>query len=245
MKLYYISAILSVAIISGCGNGIKYEETTQKFSPTSPTKDNTDDIALTFQSIHNDQVIQEVSQTGEGKIIKKQEVQFGEVTIIAKPNDNENLYGVYQTKGILYDLGVVGGQHSPLDDELLSIKELTLFNQSILRINGVFGANASVQNYYVIGNGKVAPFLLVDTGHAVEVDLDGDGMIEIVSTHGTPSSAYIYKWSDGKFAVANVNDVLGATSVYLNDNKQFEAFFETNNTNTLFEYESGVMRTLR
>jgi len=53
-----------------------------------------------------------------------------------------------------YELGVVGGLHPQGNDELLSITELVLYNKSLIRINGVFGANAPVQNYFEIAEGK-------------------------------------------------------------------------------------------
>lgn len=168
----------------------------------------------------------------------------GKIIIFSKRDDNEHIYGAYKTKNTFYELGVVGGLSSQMDDELLSIKELLLFNKSLIRIKGVFGANAPVQNYLSMEDGKIIPFLRVETGHATEIDLDGDGTVEIVSSHGTPNQSYIYKWSDGKFTVTNVNEALGATSVNLNDEKQFEAFFNKNDTNNLYEYNSGVLKLL-
>lgn len=166
----------------------------------------------------------------------------GEIIIFSKQDDNEFIYGAYETKDTLYELGVVGGLSSQLDDELLSIKEIKLFNKSLIRIKGVFGANAPVQNYFSIEDGKAVPFLRVETGHATEVDLDDDGTEEIISSHGTPISTYIYKWEDGEFSISNVNEALGATSVYLNEEKQFEAFFNNTNTIKLFEYNYGVLK---
>jgi hypothetical protein len=214
------------------------------FSKDAPIGAN-ENITFTFQSVNNEQKIKEVSQIEDKEIVKEQEVLAGKIIIFSKRDDNEHIFGAYRTKDTLYELGIVGGLSSQMDDELLSIKELKLFNKSLIRIKGVFGANAPVQNYFSMEDGKIVPFLRVETGHATEVDLDGDGTVEIVSSHGTPIQTYIYKRSDGKFTVVNVNEALGATSVYLNDEKKFEAFFNKTDTNNLFEYNSGGLNLFK
>jgi hypothetical protein len=201
---------------------------------------------LSFQLVNPEQQIQLITSIENANIIKEQSVTGGAIIIYSKNDDNEFIFGAYQTnEGTLYDLGAVGGMSPQLDDELLSIKELSLFNKSLVRIKGVFGANAPIQNYYSIEDGRLIPFLRVDTGHAEELDLDGDGTVEIVSSHGTPIHTYIYKWADGKFSVVNVNESLNAVSVFLDEDNSFNVQLEIgSNLIKQYEYKSGILKPI-
>lgn len=171
MKKVLLSILLATVIISACAisNGDnssqdnehqpEQEEQNQESPPRDSQASQDENIILTFQSVNNEQKIQEVSQIEDAEIVKEQAVLAGEIIIFSKQDDNEFIYGAYETKDTLYELGVVGGLSSQLDDELLSIKEIKLFNKSLIRIKGVFGANAPVQNYFSIEDGKAVPFL--------------------------------------------------------------------------------------
>ncbi|MNE73298.1 hypothetical protein D3C80_1693000 [compost metagenome] len=63
----------------------------------------------------------------------------------------------------------------------------------------------------------------MDTGHTREADVDRDGSIEVVSAHGTPMAAYVYRWHDGHAEEAYLNDALQADSVVLRDDLIYEA----------------------
>ncbi|MNI89160.1 hypothetical protein D3C73_1465300 [compost metagenome] len=65
--------------------------------------------------------------------------------------------------------------------------------------------------------------LLVDNGHASEKDVDRDGSPEVVSAHGTPMTAYLYRWHNGHAEEASLNDALQADSVVFRDDFIYEA----------------------
>ncbi|WP_152970627.1 hypothetical protein [Bacillus sp. FJAT-28004] len=161
-------------------------------------------MPLAFEKVQNVQKVVKVDTIQMEQLFKEQEISGGKISIYSKSGDAEQVYGAFESEAGLYELGVVGGVHPQNNDELLSIKEMELYGKSLIRINGVFGANAPIQNYFEMADGKPNPFLLVDTGHAEEVDLDGDGIEEVVSKHGLPLLTFVYKWEDGAFKVGEV-----------------------------------------
>jgi hypothetical protein len=201
--------------------------------------------SLFFEMVKSKQHINKVLKLEKQKIIKEQPVKKGKIIIFTNENDEERLlFGAFQTEDAQYELGLVGQNSPALDDESLSVKELTLFNKSLILVSGVLGANAPLYNYFSIEeDGAIHPFLIVDTGHAIESDLDNDGIVEIVSTNGTPSVTYIYKWQDGAFYISNVNEALGAASVDFDiATKRFSAQFNIQAAqNERLEYKSGLL----
>jgi len=161
-------------------------------------------MPLAYEKVQNDQKVAKVDNIHMEQIIKKQNINVGEISIYSKSGDAEQVYGAFESEAGLYELGVVGGMHPQNNDELLSIKELELYGKPLIRIDGVFGANAPIHNYFEMKDDKPIPFLLVDTGHAEEVDVDGDTIEEVVSKHGLPLLTFVYKWEDGAFKVGEV-----------------------------------------
>lgn len=222
---------------------LNIEDTVDNGGASNTTKQKSErDVSLTFNAVTNNQAIHNISQLDNTKTVKEQSIDGGTVIIYSKQDDQENIYGAFKTKDAKYELGVVGGFSLQMDDyELLSIKELAFNGKSLLCIIGVFGANAPVQNYFSLENGEITPFLRVDTGHAVELDLDDNGTTEIVSSHGTPNQSYVYKWEKDRFYVSNINDTLNATSVYLDEESQFNVSYEDPNTIEKYKYQSGSL----
>ncbi|MGO4698034.1 hypothetical protein AB4Z50_27500 [Paenibacillus sp. 2TAB26] len=161
-------------------------------------------LAYEYEKVENAQKVAKVDHIQMEQLIKEQNINDGKISIYSKSGDAEQVYGAFESEAGLYELGAVGGMHSQNNDELLSIKELELYGKSLIRIDGVFGANAPIHNYFEMKDGKPIPFLLVDTGHAEEVDVDGDAIEEVVSKHGLPLLTFVYKWEDGAFKVGEV-----------------------------------------
>ncbi|MCI3922589.1 hypothetical protein MO973_20365 [Paenibacillus sp. TRM 82003] len=204
-----ITACLIVPV-GGCSR-----ESTQEPPPPSAAPP----AALSFSAVNNEQKVALAEPIDYDDVVLERPVWDGRVVVYARPDDPERLYADFLASGTRYELGVVGDKvpQAQGDDELLSVDTLTGFGRTLVRIKGILGANAPIQNYFIVENGAAAPFLRVDTGHAREIDLDGDGASEIVSTHGTPMRTYLYRFDDGGFAVADVNAALGADSVHLNE----------------------------
>jgi hypothetical protein len=227
-----IATVLAFMLCSGCSNAAK----DTLLEPADP-------ITLQFIPVEDVQEIHEVRQIAEEEIVREQVVSEGTIILYTKQGDSDYLYGAYKTKDAIFELGVVSGWFDNVD-EFLSIDELNLFDTRLVRIKGIFGANAPVQNYYSIEHGKINTFLCIDTGHALEVDLDGNGTVEIISSHGAAIQTYIYRWENDQFTIADVNEALGATSVYLNPDEQLEAFYHSTQTSQRFSYDAGVLRSI-
>lgn len=232
MRKLLIPTILVFMFCSGCSNAAK-----------DTLLEQADPITLQFMPVEDVQEIHEVRQIAEEKIVREQALSEGTIVLFTKQDDSDYLYGAYKTKDAIFELGVVSGWFDNVD-EFLSIDELNLLDKQIVRIKGIFGANAPVQNYYTIEGGKINTFLCIDTGHALEVDLDGNGTVEIISSHGAAIQTYIYKWENDQFTIADVNEALGATSVYLNPDEQLEAFYHTTQTSQRFSYDAGVLKPI-
>lgn len=233
-------------LISGCTNG----ENRSKIPEHSPEqqeqikdvlkhkKKEKQSVALTYKPVTNTQKIRKVSQINSKEIVQELQTSVGKIMIYNKKDDDKNHYGAFVNQNKTYDLGVVSGRHP----DNINIHELKLYNNSLVRIDGVFGANAPVQNYFEIEDGKIKPFLKVTTGHVKEVDLEGDGKSEIVSLHGSPMLAHIYKWDNGAFKVANINEALGALHVSHTEENLFRVLFNGSKELVMYQYKTpGVL----
>lgn len=88
------------------------------------------------------------------------------------------------------------------------------------------GANYAQTNYYFIIKNMPQLFLHTE-GHTKEIDLDKDGVKEIISSvpGGATSSIEIYEYDNEKFSMVDVNETLNALSVHLEDNNIITAYF--------------------
>lgn len=199
----------------------------------------TEVISLKFEPIEIAPDIQELSQKDIKEILKAVDLDKDKVFIYTKQNDKENLYGGFSTKQSLYDLGKVGLLM------YLDLTNITLpkeFNKKpLIRIDSAYGANFPQSNYFLLEDTLPKKILTVD-GHVKEVDLDQDGTVEIISSTGTPTDTYIYKWINDQFSVANVNKSLDALSVIFKneDHPVFEAYFNDKTRKTYRFTKDGL-----
>ncbi|WP_310830289.1 WD40/YVTN/BNR-like repeat-containing protein [Paenibacillus pedocola] len=146
-----------------------------------------------------------------------------QITFYIKPGDEEHVYADLGTAKGHYSLGPVG-TYNYRKPEDITAEVSSLFTGLKLKITGGLGANLSLSSYYTIDEaGTPAGVLRVDTGHTHEADVDRDGTPEAVSAHGTPMTAYIYRWHNGHAEEAGLNDALHADSVMLRDDLIYEA----------------------
>lgn len=197
-------------------------------------------VQLVFEQVIQAQTVKQISSIPPDTVLKELSISSGKLVFFKKTDDVENVYAAYQSGNSLYDIGAVGGEVY-MDD--LSVTELSLFNRSLLRTIGSVGANASIYRYFSIADGTIEPFLTVDNGHAREIDVDGDGVMEVISSHGLPMQTFLYKWQDDQFMMANVNEALGAVSVYFDEQaNDFKVQYEVGGVEKSFIYKDGVMK---
>ncbi|WP_309120009.1 hypothetical protein [Paenibacillus sp.] len=205
-------------------------------------------IPLSFQTIESSDIGLPAPRPGEWEeTILERPIEGGTAYVYAIADDSEHLYGAIAFDGEERARGVgpVGGPQPAYDDELLSIAEISLAGKRVIRFKGVYGANAPVAVYADADSaGGDVVLLRVDTGNASEVDLDGDGAEEVVSAHGLPSQAYVYRWDGERFEFADVNEALDADSVrYVPDADVFEAYSSSTETTTDYRYApQGLIR---
>lgn len=223
-------------LLSGCSS-----ETTVNHQAASnnSTSLNKKIVELPFKKVINNQQIREPAILDLTTVVKKGNVSGGTVYLYSKKDDLEHVYGAYETTENQYDLGIVGGLYPHMDDEILSIKELTLNGSTLLCIKGTFGANAPVQNYYLLEQNKISPFLTVDTGHAEIRDLDKNGVQEIVSTHGAPMQIYLYTFDNSDIWVTNVNEALHAANINVDETGSFHVTYENSKSIEEYKYDAG------
>lgn len=146
-----------------------------------------------------------------------------QITFYTKPGDEDYVYADLGTSKGHYSLGPVG-TYNYRKPEDITAEVSSLFTGLKLKITGGLGANLSLSSYYSIDDtGTPAGVLQVGTGHTREADVDRDGSPEAVSAHGTPMTAYIYRWHNGHAEEAYLNDVLLADSVVLREDLVYEA----------------------
>ncbi|WP_341346431.1 hypothetical protein [Paenibacillus sp. FSL H3-0469] len=161
----------------------------------------------------------------DAEIISDQHLEaFGGIrlTFFTKPGDEDYVYAGLESSAGSYFLGPSGtyNYREPGDSTAAAC---VLFDGVALKITGGLGANLSLSSYYNIDAlGIPAGVLQVSTGHTREVDVDRDGSTEVVAAHGTPMSAYVYRWHNGHAEEAYLNDALQADSVMLRDDLVYE-----------------------
>ncbi len=147
-------------------------------------------------------------------MVKSNSMDIGWAFIYKKADDPDNLHAGFSTADGIYDLGAVGDLNAPA--ELTEVKRFDLYGKTIIKYQSVFGSHVLNTRYFSCGNG--APeFLLSVDGLATELDINKDGVPEIVvELCGTIPATDIYKWNGTSFEGTSVGDALGVRSVLFN-----------------------------
>lgn len=151
--------------------------------------------------------------------------QFGGVRLelYTRSGDTDYVYARLLTPAGFYGLGEAG-TYNYRKPEDFQLEEVSVFGIQALKLTGTFGANTSVSSYYTVDEeGAPAGLLRVDTGHAVEQDVDRDGWMEVVSAAGLPMRSTLYRRHDGRIERADINQALGADSVVYTREGLYEA----------------------
>lgn len=226
---YWIIILFGVLIITSCMN------------PDSSTKHYDDAIPLKYDKIINSKKeIKGLDKNLIVKVLKDRTIDNIKIFTFVKGNDKENVYGGIEIDGTLFDLGIVSMLISEQNYDLISINSTTLCNKKLYRITGILGANYSQSNYYFVKDGSPQHFVSI-SGNINEIDLDNDGMKEIVSSYGTLPYTLIYKCNEDRILVVDLNKTLQAKAVsFNNENRIFEAFYGENNTR-IFKYSKDEL----
>lgn len=172
-------------------------------------------IPLQFKREASEQKVKAENKMQIGAMLQNVDVAGGRAYIYEKADDKENLHGGFAAGGAFYDLGAVGSNWgSP--DNLTYVKTLELYGKTVVKFQGVFGSHVANTSYFSIEQGIPVP-LLATQGIASEMDIDGDGIKEIITElSGTIPAVNISEWDGVSFKTASVDKGLGAGSVTFN-----------------------------
>ncbi|MFC0215130.1 hypothetical protein ACFFK0_22290 [Paenibacillus chartarius] len=164
------------------------------------------------------------------------------VYLYEHPEDKDHVYGVLSLKdGMAAELGPVAGS---VYLEGVEADSLTLFGKRMIRIRGAVGAAAAVTRYIAWDEGQPPKLeLLVEEGHAAELDVDGDGKREVIASGGTNPAIVLYKQNvDGAVLRAELNEPLKADSVTVTEEGVFEAMSVSSPDVRLYRLASEGLR---
>jgi|GEM_PF-447002 len=192
--------------------------------------------------------VEKVSNLQTGAVLKNVNAAGGRAYIYEKAGDNGNIHGGFTSEGSFYDLGAIGGVQNFLDG-LTYVKTFELYGKTVVKFQGVFGSHVPNTSYFTIEKGIPVPFLTTQ-GIVSELDIDGDGMKEIITElPGTIPSVNISEWDGVSFKTASVDIGLGAGSVTFNsEDGSFAAYYRKEDTGStdMIEYRyDGSGMTLK
>ena len=161
-----------------------------------------------------------------GDMVDSVYVDGGSAYIYEKADDNEYLHMGFAGKEY-YDLGAIADKNSIADD-LVCTEALDLFDKTMVKFQGAFSGYETKTEYFIIEQGIPKPFLSVD-GITAEMDIDGDGVKEIITQlPGTITTACIFEWDGNTLMSANVDQALNASFVLFNkEDGSFSAYYRT------------------
>lgn len=223
-KILGVIAISSAVIFTSiaCGQGTEAK-------PIPPVTQEQKAVPLKFKSVTVENTITSITTNKIHEIIKQYNVGDDKYIIFMEKGDTENLHSGVIINNKIYGFGKVSMMGEKNSTDLYDVKELELYGKKVAKITGTLGANYAPTNYYYVEN-QPPQILLHSEGHTKEIDLDNDGIEEIISSTplGVASSTDIYKYDNGSFTFANLNEALNAITVYPTDMdwKVFEAYFK-------------------
>jgi hypothetical protein len=200
-------------------------------------------IPLNFYELTLEQNISVINRNIIKEIFKEKDIEGGRAILFSKTTNPENTYMGFEIGGKLYAVESELMTFNDLTSDLFTIAETEVFGKNLIRISGIMGANYMGSNYFSIEGGKPNLLLSID-GDVTEVDLDGDGIKEIVSSTGTAAFTQIYKYHNGSVVVSDLNRDLGAAAVLLNEDtgKTFDVYYNDSNQPRHYKFNGKEMR---
>jgi len=225
-------------------SNVYYDNANAHASEESTNEDNA--VPLKFEKFENEQKIKEEDNMQIGAVLLNVSVDGGRAYIYEKVGEKENLHGGFTAGESFYDLGAVGSLQGFLNENTY-VRTFELYGKTVIKFQGVFGSNVSNTSYFVVERGIPAQFLSTE-GITTELDIDGDGIKEIVaSMPGAVPSVKIFEWNEDSFLAAIVDEALGAESVIFNqEDGSFSAYYKRPDSEdtpaTEYHYSFGGMK---
>lgn len=177
-----------------------------------------------FETIDVDKLkevmIEEVIDSYTFKIYMKKE----------QPEGSEHLFYVgfttEENKSAIYEIGEIGyGPHIESLNPYPLVKT-TLFHEELLKIGGICGANCHITYYLNFQPDKEPAIFLCIHANGLELDLNGDGINELIATSGTIIDTTIYLEDQGKVIKTDLFTLPGTIQVIHIEGNEFQIFFE-------------------
>ncbi|WP_145036447.1 hypothetical protein [Paenibacillus sp. Y412MC10] len=207
-----VLALILLGVITGCGTPSSDAPSATNFNSVTeqPTANvvapETKQFQLKYTTSLTAEPLTKVTPVELSKQLKSQEVDDSKVLTYKKNDDVEKIYAVLHSKDGTYDIGQIG--YEGASD--YSISTVDVLGQSYVKVTGSVGANAPISNYLSL---STSPQVLCIEAHTVEVDVDQDGIKEIVATVGTAAETSIYKIENDSLVSVNLNEVMNAAVV--------------------------------
>jgi hypothetical protein len=164
-------------------------------------------------------------------IIREDKLNKASLIIYRKENvSNDKLYAGY-FDGSIYEIGQIGYGK---DTQAIQVSNVNVFDRTFIKVVGFCGADCHVTNYLSVEN-KIPTLFLQLNMATTEIDLDGDGKLEIVASSGTPTETTLFKYKDGQLLSVSLNEALGALSVTVLPDGIIEAYFAKTNSTLRFK----------
>ncbi|KUO75496.1 MAG: hypothetical protein APF77_22545 [Clostridia bacterium BRH_c25] len=185
---------------------------------------------IQFTQVDSKQKIETENKMQIGNMIDSMDVDGGRAYIYEKADDMEDFHAGFAGRDAFYDLGAIGSRNGSLN-ELAYVRAFELYGKLIVKFQGVFGSHVTNTSYFTIEQGVPKPFLLTE-GITTEMDIDSDGMKEIIAElPGTIPSVNIFEWDGDSFLTASADEALNAGSIIFNcEDGSFSAYYRFDNT---------------
>ncbi|MCC5911208.1 MAG: hypothetical protein JJT76_12295 [Clostridiaceae bacterium] len=120
-------------------------------------------------------------------------------------------------------------------EDLTGIDIVSVFGRKVVKVYGTRGANYTHAYYWLYEDGLENSIISVD-GNSIEIDLENDGINEIISQSGTVPQTTIYKMNKNEVIASNINQSINAIAVFFEytDEKIFEIYLEPNKPESYF-----------
>lgn len=206
-------------------------------------------IALTFRPYEASvpQAVTPVASADSLMFLSETPIATGKMILFKKQNDTEPwVYAGFQSEGdpVLYDVGPVS--YGDLASSPVDVTSSGALGKSTIRLTGACGANCPLTRYLTVEHHIPSVWLNLEA-HAVETDLDGDGVAELVTSVGTLAETSILRMEQGQLLVASLNRELDAMAVTFMPETQVFAvdYLSREKKPEIFRYENGRLRYIR